>query len=503
MGGARVRRLAWAAACVAIATVVVAVSPGAARAQGSAAAGVHVRGPGASAVERVIARVLASRGYRVATGRGRGAALRVTGSVSGSSGAVTVHLAVRAGRVLVARVRARGASREAALDRVEARLGPAIETAVAWAGGPRRRPGGGDGEGASGDEGHRGAGAGAQDDDDDDEARGVDDAGAKAVAAPSSGIAAAATGSRTPSGSRAAPGPQPASSRRSAARRRPGARRTAALADVESTGGAGGRASAGADATSDVSASAPGPGERDSAGAAPWLSIAVGPELFGRHFSYRDDIFHQLQEYDVTATPAVTATAAIYPMARGTGGALAGLGLAGQFTHVPAFDSEDGAGGRYTSEARSYALGARYRHHLLGIEVAGALDYGSQSFSIASAGDMPAPDFPGVSYRYLRAGLGIAAPLVSRFSIAAAAGYRQVLSSGEISGDDFFPRSSARGFDADLELSAALLWGFDLRVGAALERYGHDLQPEPGDARVAGGALDQYLRLFLRLGYTY
>ena len=247
----------------------------------------------------------------------------------------------------------------------------------------------------------------------------------------------------------------------------------------------------------EVSASAPEP----PAGATPWLRIAAGPELYGRHFSYRDDIFGELQEYDVTATPAVSATADVYPMI-GRRGALAGLGLAGRFTHVPSFDSEDGAGARYRSEARAYAVGARYRYRLAMIELAGALDYGAQSFSIAAVGDAMEPDFPAVDYRYLRAGASAAAPIWSRYSISVAAGYRQVLDSGEIAGDDFFPRSSARGLDVELALHAALMWGFDLRAGAALERYGHDLQPVPGDDRVAGGALDQYPRLYVRLGFS-
>lgn len=184
-------------------------------------------------------------------------------------------------------------------------------------------------------------------------------------------------------------------------------------------------------------------------------------------------------------------------------GALAGLGAAGHFTHVPSFETEDGDGARYTSEARSFAAGARYRYLLGPVTLAAALDFGQQSFSIESRGDMTAPDFPAVKYRYLRAGLGAAAPLWSRYSIAGAVGYRHVLSSGEIESSDFFPRTTARAIDVELELAAALLWGFDVRLGAALERYGHDLQPEPGDSKVAGGALDQYPRLHLRLGYSY
>ena len=254
------------------------------------------------------------------------------------------------------------------------------------------------------------------------------------------------------------------------------------------------------DATAEVDASTA--DATEPGGADRWLSVAVGAELYARHFSYRDDLFEALNEYDLAGTPALTFTAEAYPLASRRRDALAGIGGAARFTHVPSFDSEDLAGARYTSKARSYALGGRYRRRIARVDVAGALDYGSQSFSIASAGDAPDPDFPAVRYHYLRAGLSAAAPVWSRYAIAGAVGYRQVLSTGEIESDDFFPRASARGLDLELELSAAIGWGFDVRAGAALERYGFALDPEPGDARVAGGALDQYARFYVRLGFT-
>ena len=253
----------------------------------------------------------------------------------------------------------------------------------------------------------------------------------------------------------------------------------------------------------EVSAAAPDDRDED---AWHWISLSVGPELYGRHYSYRDDLFEVLRAYDLTATPALTATAEVYPVSRRRDArrrnALAGLGLAGRFTHVPRFDTEDVAGSRYESEAQSYLAGVRYRIQIARVALAGALDYGSQSFSIAPVADAPDPDFPDARYRYLRAGVAGAAPLWGGFAVAGGVGYRQVLASGEIESSDFFPRSSARGIDGELELSYALMLGFDVRAGAALERYGHDLAPEPGDPRVAGGALDQYPRFYVRLGFT-
>jgi hypothetical protein len=419
-------------ALLAVLAIFLVASP--APAEPSPSARVRVRGPGAARVEKAVARVLTSHGYKVVRGRGKGVvALRVSGRVRRSKRRLVARLTARAEGEVVGRLRVRAASRRALLGKIESELGPTIERALAR-----------------------------QDDEDAPE----DIAPVAEPVAPQ--VAPDAVASAAPI--RAAP-------------RRV---RVAAAASARTS-------------SADVTASVPEPAERERV---PWIRIAVGPELVGRRFTYRDDIFEQLREYDVLATPAVGAVATVYPIGRSRG-ALAGLGLSGRFTHVPSFDSEDGAGGRYTSEARSFSAGARYRYILRSIELAAALDGGSQSFSIAPRGDMAEPEFPAVEYRYLRAGLDLSIPLWSRYALAAAAGYRHVLDSGEIESADYFPRSSARGFDAELELSAALLWGFDLRAGAALERYGHDLDPAPGDAKVAGGALDQYPRLYLRLGYAH
>ena len=475
MCGAAGRRSARAALLV-TAAVALAAHPAASLAQEATApaggARVHVRGPGGDAVERAIADVLASHGYKLARGRRKAGALRVDGKVRGAAGPAgargrtTIALSVRRGRgPVLAQLRVKAASRAAALKRVESELWPKIAPALARGGAPPA-------------DAPEVAAAGPDPEPD------LADPPAKKLEVPALAPAAA---------SPAAAAARPERRRTSAADR---SRAASAGAD-SGAAGADRDEPAGASAT-ELSASAP------SARPAPgqsWLSIAVGPELYARHFSYRDDLFQKLREYDLAATPAVGVAAEVYPMAMSSRGPLAGLGLAGRFTHVPNFDSEDTAGSQYSGEARSYAVGGRYRHRIAAVDLAGALDYGSQSFAIAPKGDAMDPDFPAVRYHYLRAGLGAAAPLFSRFALSAAVGYRQVLSSGEIESADFFPRSSVRGFDAELGLSAAIGWGFDVRAGAALERYGYALHPEPGDAKVAGGALDQYMRFSLQLGY--
>jgi hypothetical protein len=106
-----------------------------------------------------------------------------------------------------------------------------------------------------------------------------------------------------------------------------------------------------------------------------------------------------------------------------------------------------------------------------------------------------------VRYRYLRPGAS-ARVLLGRYAVEAALGYRHVLDAGEIEDAAYFPRLGVRGFDLEGAVAVPLVRGFDLRAGASLEQYGFDLDPQPGDPLVAGGATDRYARLFLRIGWT-
>jgi hypothetical protein len=155
-------------------------------------------------------------------------------------------------------------------------------------------------------------------------------------------------------------------------------------------------------------------------------------------------------------------------------------------------------GESYPSSAHSYAIGARYRHAAIGLELLAALDLGSQSFSVDNGAEFDS-QVPAVAYRYLRPGLGARMPFLDRYSAEAALGYRHVLATGEISSEAYFPRLSARGFDLEAAITVTLLRGMAVRAGGAIEQYGYDLAPQPGDMRVAGGAVDRYPRLFLRV----
>jgi len=233
-----------------------------------------------------------------------------------------------------------------------------------------------------------------------------------------------------------------------------------------------------------------------------WLSVSAGPELVGRHFTYRDDVFSMLRQYDLSGAAALGVTADAYPLHTRTDW-LGGLGGAARIWYARPFDSDATNGETYRSKGNGWSIGARWRRTIAGIDVAGALDYGSESFTVDAAGSEYESMVPAVGYKYVRPGVSGRMAFMGDFAAELSLGYRQVLSLGEVTSEAYFPRASARGFDIEGQVSYALPWySLDVRAGAGLEQYGFNLNPEPGDTRVAGGATDRYPRLFLRVGYT-
>ena len=122
--------------------------------------------------------------------------------------------------------------------------------------------------------------------------------------------------------------------------------------------------------------------------------------------------------------------------------------------------------------------------------------YGSWSFEIDDSNRIGAAA-PSVAYDIIRLGVGGRVPL-GKPILLAGFGYDLVLSSGPF--EDRFPNASAGGIDARLGAAWPLAEVLEARAWFEYTRFFFNLQPEPDDRAVAGGALDQYFGLHLELG---
>jgi len=232
-------------------------------------------------------------------------------------------------------------------------------------------------------------------------------------------------------------------------------------------------------------------------------SMAVlGAALQGgsRHFSYVDRLTPTLRPYDLFVAPLAAVAGEIYPFTSSAIPVLDDLGATGSYARAFGLASEDSGGTKVSTSWQTFAVGLRERvpigsAFVLGIDAG----YGDTSFAFDDP-IQPAAQLPSVHYKLLRGGLD------GRFvrgdvSVHAGAGYLDVLSTGDFA--SLFPRASVGGVEAALGASDMIAPAVELSLDIAYTRFFYSLLPQPGDAYVAGGALDEMATIAVGVAYLF
>ena len=235
----------------------------------------------------------------------------------------------------------------------------------------------------------------------------------------------------------------------------------------------------------------------------PLLVIAVEGELAGRFFEYHQPITQNLRSYKLPLTALVGAAAEVYPLARTHVPVLRDLGLIGSYARSLYIKSNPEGGGDSVSSAWTrFDAGLRFRYRVpawrapvLGVSAS----YGGFIFGYDAPATLAA-QLPSVDNRFLRFGLDARVGF-GRLSVFASGGYRLVLSAGILG--DRFPREHVGGIDVGAGVAIGLLKNLEVRLFGDYTRTFYDFRPEPGDAHVAGGALDQLYGAHLALAFAF
>jgi hypothetical protein len=220
------------------------------------------------------------------------------------------------------------------------------------------------------------------------------------------------------------------------------------------------------------------------------LEVGGGIRAFSRNFRYTDDLFDALRSYKLGVAPAAFIYARWYPLAHSQGGPLAHAGITGGYEQGFLLASQAPDGSELTTSTREWWIGLRYRIPVDQHEAGVVLTYGSHSFEIDD--DPNDPFVPDVAYKYVRLGID-GRVRVERVVLGAHLGHRFLNDTGELGSADWFPNVSGGAIDAGLLAGYEIVDNVDLLAGFDFRRYYFSMNPEPGDARVAGGALDEYL----------
>jgi hypothetical protein len=237
------------------------------------------------------------------------------------------------------------------------------------------------------------------------------------------------------------------------------------------------------------------------ASAGPMLSLQAAMGVGMRHFSYVDRLTPSLRPYDLDAAPLASITATAYPLALLTRvPVIRDLGITGEYAQAFAVSSQDSSGNHVGTTWQSFDVGAIERIPLTrAVMLHVSLGYGGNDFqfdqSLASAGAA----LPGVAYRFMRAAADLRVELLSALAVFAGGSYLDVLDSGAMG--QLFPRETVGGVEAHVGASYAFTPHWQASLGAAYTRFFYSFNPVPGDASVAGGALDEQTRVQAAFAY--
>ncbi len=233
------------------------------------------------------------------------------------------------------------------------------------------------------------------------------------------------------------------------------------------------------------------------------VGVAAAFDLGGRFFSYNDGFSTNLRDYSVFGAPGAAVRAEVYPLATTGLLILRDLGLTGEFRGAFAISSQTKDGTEVDTQWLRFGGGLRFRvpfgpddkPFVLGARGGFVKDF----FTLDATGSLAA-EAPSVDYTFLRAGLDGRFP-IGPIAITAFGAYLGALDAGDTY--TRFRDSSIGGIDVGGGLVVPIALGFEAFVSAEYIRWFYAFAPVPGDAYVAGGALDEYIHLEIGPQYVY
>jgi hypothetical protein len=242
--------------------------------------------------------------------------------------------------------------------------------------------------------------------------------------------------------------------------------------------------------------------ESPEAGSAPglpsqraWLDFELGAGGVNRRLTFNENFTPSLLSYQLGVGPIAVANLVLFPLDPILDGVLGNIGLEGELQQGFATTSTVASGGTstsYTNVTHDYAGGVRFRIPFGAVdEVYVSATYGQDTYAFTGRSTTNVLQSPDTIYRYVRPGLGLHLTIAGRLSVSLAAGYRAVTNHAGSQFQQFFPRSTVAGVDAELEARYALSHRFQLRAGLEWRRYWFALNFQDGDTYMASTAVDQ------------
>ena len=233
-------------------------------------------------------------------------------------------------------------------------------------------------------------------------------------------------------------------------------------------------------------------------------SLRAGVEVGARWFTYSDPlvIATNLRPYDVVGVPLLSFGGDLRPFVWSHVPVLDRLGIGFDYAFAPSLDSStnDGQDIRTSWDHGDLKLHVPVRlgKQPRAPQIGATLGYGWIGFSFGATGSLAA-EIPTVTYRFVRIGFNGEMALGRHFYVTAAFDYLGPISGGSVY--DRFRDATIHGIDAKLGAGIDITEGTRVSIMLDYTRFFSSFVPIPGDAYVAGGALDQFGSIKMGIEY--
>ena len=230
-----------------------------------------------------------------------------------------------------------------------------------------------------------------------------------------------------------------------------------------------------------------------------WLDFELGVGGYNRSLTFNQNLNQSLLSYTLGMGPIAVANVVMFPLDPLAGGLLGNIGLEAEIQQGFAISSALGTA-TYKNVVHDYAGGGRYR-----FTFGSASDFyvsvtgGEDAFTFTGRSTSNVLQLPDTIYHYVRPGAGLHLDIGGGLGLSLAGGYRIVLNNAGAQFQQFFPRNTVAGADAEVVARYAVSPMFEVRAGLEWRRYWFAMHSVPGDTYAAGGAVDQSFAFTARI----
>jgi len=231
------------------------------------------------------------------------------------------------------------------------------------------------------------------------------------------------------------------------------------------------------------------------------ILASAGVEIGGRSISYTDLVIENLRTYNVFGAPLAKIAVEVYPAAFVPSKKfLSNLGVSLLYAGAFGLDSSLPNGEAVGTSWQRFEAAIKVRMRVGPAVLGAGMGYALESFTFET-NDAAAKEVPSVTYHALRFAAEGRVP-IGPIAIRVDVGYRLPVAAGALLAR--FRDGTAGGVDLSAGIAVPLpLSGIEARAGARYARYFYSFFPEPGDAYIAGGALDEYLTFEIGAAYVH